>query len=176
MKATIVMCFAMLAMAFPLELPAAAGVVTFERSGGWEAFGGRSDNGRKLCGVSASGGGRWFSIKYFDADDHLTVQLSKDTWKVRNNTQIDILMKFDNESPWKARATAFHMNNGDAALQFTISSQQIRQWIREFRESYVLYVRFPNSKVEDWQADLTGTQQIADAMIQCLQVMSKPYK
>jgi hypothetical protein len=172
MKATIVMCFAALVMAFLLGLPVAAEVVTFERSGWWEAFGGRSDNGRKLCGVSVSGGGRWFSIKYFEGDPHLTVHLSKDTWKVRNDTQIDLLMKFDNESPWKARATAFHMNNGHAALQFTISSRQIRQWIGEFRESYVLYIRFPNSNVEDWQADLTGTQQIADALTRCLLVMS----
>jgi hypothetical protein len=173
MKATIVMCFAAFVMAYPLELPVAAETVTFERAGGWEAFGGRSYEGRKLCGVSVSGGGRWFSIKYFEGNAHLTVQLSKDTWKVRNGIQIDLLMHFDNESPWGARATTFHTNSGDAALQFTISSQQIRQWITEFRDSYVLYVRFPNSNVEDWQADLTGTPQIADAMIRCLLAMSK---
>jgi hypothetical protein len=172
MKAKMVLCVAMFLMVCLLELPADADVVILQRVSGWTAFGGRSDTGSKLCGVSARGGGRYFSIKYFENDDHLTVHLSKDTWKVRNGLHIDLTMQFDNESPWSARATTFHMNDSDAALQFTIGSQQMRQWIREFRGSAVLYIRFPNSDVEDWQADLSGTPQIADTMSQCLWAMS----
>ena len=171
-QAMIVACVAAFVMASLLGLPAAAEVVTFKRAGGWEAFGGRSNNGGKLCGMATSGGGRWFGIKYFEGAPSLTIQLSKNTWKVRPGTQIDVIMQFDNESPWKARATAFYMDYGDAALEFQINRQQLRQWINEFRESTLLYVRFPSSNVEDWQANLSGTQQIADAMGQCLQAMS----
>jgi hypothetical protein len=153
-------------------VPANADVVTFKRAGAWEAFGGRSSNNRRLCGVSVSGGGRWFSIKYFEGDSNLTVQLSKDTWTVRNGLQINLNMQFDNESPWRASATTFHMDDGDAALQFTIGRGDVTQWIREFRASDYLYIRFPDSDVEDWRADLTGTPQIADAFTQCLDIMS----
>ncbi len=176
MRMTIIpCCIAAFIMPCLLGSPADAKVVTLRQVGGWTAFGGLSENGRKLCGVSASGGGRWFSIKYFEGDSHLTIHLSKDTWKVRNGIQIDLVMQFDNESPWRASATTFHMNDGDAALEFTIGIKQIKQWISEFRDSYVLYIRFPNSSVEDWKADLTGTQQIADTMSQCLLAMSKSY-
>jgi hypothetical protein len=173
MKATIVAYVVAFLMACFLGPPVAAEVVTLKRAAGWDAFGGRSDSGRKLCGMSTRGGGRWFGIKYFEGDSNLTIQLSKNTWKVRKGTQIDITMQFDDESPWKARATAFYMDNGNAALEFQIGRKQIKQWISEFRESNILYVRFPTSNVEDWQADLSGTQEIADAMTQCLQAMSE---
>jgi hypothetical protein len=150
----------------------AAEVMTFKRAGGWEAFAGRSNDGRKLCGMAVSGGGRWFGVKYFEGNSSLTIQLSKNTWKVRSGEQIDVIMQFDNESLWKARATAFHMDDGDAALEFQIDSQQLSEWLDEFQESTILYVRFPSDNVEDWQADLSGTQQIAHAMGQCLQVIN----
>jgi hypothetical protein len=117
--------------------------------------------------TATSGGGRWFGIKYFEGVPSLAIQLSKKTWTVPPGTPIDVIRQFDNESPWKARATAFHMDSGDAALEFQINRQQLRPWISEFRESTLLYVRFPSSNVEDWQANLSGTQQIADAMGQC---------
>ncbi len=171
MKPIIGPCVLAFIVACLLGLPASAEVVTIKRAGGWEAFGGRATDGRKLCGVMASGGGRWFSIKYFQGDSNLTVQLSKDTWTVRNGTSIKVVMQFDDESPWRANATAFHMNSGDGALEFTVASDDVRQWINEFRASYTLYVRFPESDVEDWQADLTGTPEIADAMGECLTYM-----
>jgi hypothetical protein len=171
-QATIVACVAVFVMACLAGPLAAAEVVTFKRAGGWEAFGGHSNDSRKLCGMATSGGGRWFGIKYFEGYPSLTIQLSKNTWKVRPGAQIGVIMQFDNENLWKARATAFHMDNGDAALEFQINSQQLRQWINKFRESTILYVRFPTSNIEDWQANLSGTQQIADAMGKCLQVMN----
>jgi len=175
MKVTSMSCVAAFIMACLLGSSADAEVVTLKRVSGWTAFGGRSDNDRKLCGVLATGGGRFFSIKYFEGDSNLTIHLSKNTWKVGNNLQIDLTMQFDDESPWRARATTFHMNDGDAALEFNIGSKQISQWIREFRDSNVLYIRFPSSNIEDWQADLTGTRQIAETMAACLLEMSKSY-
>jgi len=171
MRSVIVPCIAAFALACFAASSVSAEVVTFKRSGGWEAFGGRSNDNRKVCGVSASGGGRWLGVKYYEGDDGLTLQLSKSTWTVRNGAQINIKMQFDYESPWTARARAFHMENGDGAIQFTVGRKQIPQWLKEFRDSNALYVRFPQSDVEDWQADLAGTEEIVDALGLCLQAM-----
>lgn len=154
-----------------LGVPAVAEVVTFIDASGWQAFGGNASDGRKLCGVSTNGGGRWLGVKYFDGDQNLTVQLSKDTWQVRKGAQVNVHMQFDSASPWKAVATAFYMGNGDGALQFQIGRKQIPTWISEFRESNVLYVSFPDNDVEDWQADLAGTVEIVEAMGLCLEAM-----
>ncbi len=152
---------------------ARAEVSTFARAGGWRAFGGTTNNGKLVCGVSTEGGGRWFGIKYFKDDDALTIQLSKDTWKVKDGTKIKIQMQFDRESPWTANATAFHMSDGDAALEFEVPSRMVNQWLTEFRRSNSLFVRFPESNVDDWRAGLAGTSEIADRMGDCLRAMAK---
>jgi hypothetical protein len=171
MRVSVATCMVALALVGLSASPAAAEIVTFKRSAGWEAFGGRSTDNRKLCGISASGGGRWFGVKYFEGDDNLTIQLSKNTWTVKNGAQIDIAMQVDREGPWTASATAFHMDGGDGAIEFTIGRKQINEWFNELRYGNTLYVRFPRSDVEDWQADLSGTQEIVDAMGECLQAM-----
>ncbi len=150
-----------------------ADVTTFAHVGAWEAFGGLTNDGTPVCGVSAEGGGRWFGLKYFKGDDSLTIQLSKDSWKVKNGTKITVTMQIDDEDPWRASATAFHMNDGDAALQFSIGSGQLAQWMQEFRGGNTLFIRFPNDNVEDWRADLTGSDAIGDAMTRCLRAMGE---
>lgn len=150
---------------------AVAEVVTFKESSGWEAFGGLDRDGRKLCGVSTNGGGRWLGVKYFDGSSNLTVHLSNDAWEVRKGAQVNVNMQFDNATPWSAVATAFYMKDGDGALEFQIGSEHIKTWLSEFRYSNVLYVRFPDNDVEDWQADLDGTVEIVDAMGTCLDAM-----
>jgi hypothetical protein len=152
---------------------AGAEVTTFARAGGWRAFGGTTDSGKMVCGVSTQGGGRWFGIKYFHNDDALTIQLSKDTWKVKDGVKVRVEMQFDRETPWTARATSFHMRDGDAALEFEVPSRAIGQWLSEFRRSNTLYVRFPDSNVDDWRAGLAGTSEIADRMGDCLRAMRK---
>lgn len=155
------------------SLAAQAEVRTFARSGGWQAFGGTADNKKMMCGVSTEGGGRWLGVKYFENDTALTIQLSKDTWSVKPGTRVKVTMRFDRESPWSATATAFRMSDGDAALEFEVPSRMIGQWLAEFRRSNTLIVGFPESSVEDWRADLAGTDAIADRMGECLRAMSK---
>jgi hypothetical protein len=171
MRATIAVCLVVWAVLSP-PMPANAEVTPILSLGGWEVFAGRSDDGRPLCGMSTQGGGRWLGIKHFKGDSTVVVQLSEATWRVADNVQVAVLMQFDNDSPWRATAASFHSSNGDGVLQFPIYRQQFVQWIEEFKKSDILYVRFPNEEnIEDWQADLSSTAQIADAWALCLVAM-----
>ncbi len=154
-----------------LAAPASAEVQTYARAGAWEAFGGSSNNGQKVCGVSTSGDGKYIGVKYYKGDSSLTIQLSNTSWKVTDGTKVAVTMKFDGQSPWRARATAYHMSDGDAALQFEIDEDQLGRWMAEFRQSYFLIIGFPNDKVDDWRANLRGTSSIADSMSECLRWM-----
>jgi hypothetical protein len=80
-------------------------------------------------------------------------------------------MQFDNNSPWSATATAFHLKDGRAALDFSISAQYVDRWIEEFAAGDVLYIRFPGSDVEEWEANLRGTRTIARTLAQCINEM-----
>ena len=160
------------AMALPAG-GANAEVKTFATAGGWSAFGGTSNNDRMMCGVSTSGGGRWFGVKYFQNNDYLVVQLSKKSWTVKDGTKINVKMQFDRETPWTVKATAFHMSDGDAALEFQIARTEIATWVNEFSGGNNLYIRFPDSDVEDWKANLAGTNTISNRFGECLNAMAR---
>jgi len=166
-------CAAVLAMTCLWGDVHAQEVRTLAESAGWSAYRGTTSSGQRICGMAASGGGRWIGIKYFEGDSRITIQLSKDTWKVRNGLDVKVTMQFDDLDPWSATANSFHMDDGDGALQFGIGSRNIGQFAMEFVRSNTLYVRFPNQDtIGDWQVDLEGTPQVTLAWARCLKSLA----
>ncbi len=163
---------AALALALALISPALAEVVVFARAGAWEAFGGRTEDGKRLCGISTSGQGMWLGVKYFRGDDGFTVQFSSTDWKVKDGEKVKLTMRFDRLSPWSGAATGFHMSDGDAALELEIPADKLTPWLREFRQSNTLLVAFPEAPdVADWKVSLAGTTAITDRLIACMDAM-----
>lgn len=159
----------LLALATP---PALAEVVTLYRAGAWQAFGGTTDAGKPLCGMSTSGGGSWFGVKYFKNDDGFTVQLSSTDWKVKKGEEVKMTMRFDRLSPWSGTATGFIMSDGDAALELEIPATKLAAWLREFRGANKLEVGFPDAPdVDDWTVNLSGTTAVSDRMVACMNLM-----
>jgi hypothetical protein len=161
---------AVLALFLALAPAAApAQVAVFARAGAWEAFGGTTDDGKRLCGISTSGEGSWLGVKYFKGDNGFTIQLSSTDWTVKDGEQVKVVMRFDRLSPWAGAATGFHMSDGDAALELEVPADKLALWLREFRQSNTLLVEFPEAPdVEDWKVDLAGTTAITDRMIACM--------
>lgn len=152
--------------------PAIAEVVTFARAGAWQAFGGSTDDGKKLCGISTSGEGMWLGVKYFKGDNGFTIQLSSNDWKLTDGEKVKLTMHFDRLFPWSGSATGFHMSDGDAALEFEIPADKLGTWLREFRQSNQLLVGFPDAPdVEDWKVSLSGTTAITDRLVACMDAM-----
>ena len=141
------------------------------RSGAWQAFGGTTNNGRPVCGMSSSGNGKYFGLKFFSGEETLTVQLGNDKWKVKDKTKVKIQMRFDNESPWNATAIGMHFSDGDAGLEFDISRKQLDVFIREFRNSNQISIRFPDEDVSDWHGSLAGTDSVANGFMRCVRDM-----
>ena len=152
--------------------PAMADTKVFARSGIWEAYNGTSSDGTKVCGISASGGGRWFGFKYFAGDDEFTVQMSKDTWDIPKGLKVSVALTFDDETPWKAQATGFKMSDGDAALQFGIPFKRATSFLKEFQAADTMVVEFPSQKaLKAWEADMKGSHNIVEQFGKCLQRM-----
>ncbi len=152
--------------------PAMADTKVFSRSGIWEAYSGTSNDGTKVCGISASGGGRWFGFKYFAGDDEFTVQLSKDTWDIPKGLKVSVTLTFDDETPWKAQGTGFEMQDGDAALQFEVPFKQATKFLKEFQAADAIVIEFPSRKaLKAWEADMKGSHNIVEQFGKCLQRM-----
>src|SRR5579872_6138525 len=87
------------------------------RTGAWQAFGGTTEDGQPVCGISSSGAGKYFGLKYFAGDNTLTIQLGNNAWTLKNKIKVKVRMQFDNNSPWNATGTGMHFSGGDAGLQ-----------------------------------------------------------
>jgi hypothetical protein len=138
------------------------------RIGAWEAFGGTTDNGRPLCGVSSSGSGKYFGVKYFSGADTLTIQLGNDRWTLKNNIKIKVQLQFDDEAPWSGNATGIHFSDGDAGLEFNINRNQLDQFLKEFRDANGISVSFPGEDVSDWHGSLEGTAVVSNTFSRCI--------
>ena len=68
-------------------------------------------------------------------------------------------------------ATGMHFGGGDAGLEFSVNRNQLEQFIREFRGSSELQIRFPESNANSWRADLAGTGTITESLAQCMRAM-----
>ena len=137
---------AVLAM-FAAALALLAGSVTFAQTntiasvGFWKAFAGKSNNGKALCGMSSEGKAIFFSIKVYQGNDEMTVQLSAKSWKI---------------------------NDGDAGLEFVVALKNLEKFLTEFAASNTLRISFDGSDAQNWTLDLTGTAAVTSAFSDCV--------
>jgi hypothetical protein len=165
------LALAAFATLFVMSHAARADVETIKRAGAWEAFGGTSNSGRPVCGVSSTGAGKYFGLKYFSGERTLTIQLGSKDWRIKNGATQNVMMQIDTESPWQAVATGMHFSDGDAGLEFNIRRKEVDKFMAEFRDGNQLFVRFPGSSVTDWRANLDGSDVISDTFLGCLKAM-----
>ena len=151
--------------------PSLADTEVLARVGAWQAFGGTTRDGQPVCGMSSSGNGRYFGIKYFSGDKTLTIQLGNKQWSLKDNIKVKVQMQFDRASPWNATGTGMHFGDGDAGWNFRINREQLGQFITEFRNAHRIAVRFPNDNVSDWNGSLEGTDLIANNFQRCMKNM-----
>jgi hypothetical protein len=153
--------------------PAAGEAATqvFSRAGAWEAFGGTSNNGRPVCGISSRGTGKYFGLKYFGGDVSFTIQLGSSSWRVQTGSRQPVVLRFDRASPWNGLATGIHFGDGEAGLEFSIRRGQLDQFMREFRGASELIIEFPRSNANGWRAALRGTDVISDSLVRCIRAL-----
>lgn len=147
---------------------AQADTKTIATAGAWKAFGGTTEKGVLLCGISTSAKGLFFSLKVYKGDDDMTVQLGSSDWKIKDGAKQKLAMRFDRETPWNATATGFHFSDGDAGLEFIVKLKNLETFITEFAKGQKLRIVFEGSNVDSWSADLTGTAAVTNAFADCI--------
>lgn len=148
---------------------ASAETKTIATAGYWKAFGGTSEDGKAVCGMSTSGKAMFFSVKIYKGDDDMTVQLGSSEWKIKDGAKQKLAMRFDKESPWNATATGFQFSDGDAGLEFMVKLKNLESFLTDFVKSKKLRITFEGSDVDSWSADLGGTESVISAFADCVQ-------
>src|SRR6266550_3093803 len=122
----------------------------------------------KSAGVSTSGTGKYFSLDYFNSDNTLTAQLGARDWRFENSIKTSVTMQVDGDTPWRAVGTGIHFSDGDAGLWFEIDRNQLDRFMNEFRGGDEPILRFPDSDVSDWRANLSGSSRASESFLRCI--------
>ncbi len=159
-----------------LAMPSLAETEVTARAGDWEAFSGttvpKPGSGKKaqrVCGVSQSmADDRYVSIKFFEGDTTFTLQIGWKQWRINDGDKQEVAVTMDNNPAWTTKeATGMHFNDGDAGLELTVKSNQLNDFMQEFRNSGSMRFRFPGSGARDWNVSLTGSGAVTDAFDRC---------
>lgn len=150
---------------------AGAKTSTLAQQGSWEAFGGTSSKGQGVCGVSSEQSGRYFGVKLFAGDNTFTIQLGTHPWQVTNGEKLGVVMRFDNNSPWRATGTGMHFDDGDAGLEFTVNRSELDRFGAEFRGSSLLRIQFEGLRFPEWLMALEGTLAVNGAFQNCTKTL-----
>ena len=136
-----------------------------QRSGYWTAFGGTDDAGERLCGIVATGEeGRVFTIKRWADQDHFTLQIFKESWRIPKGVEIPVRLRFDNMETWSALADALPPDG----IALTVADNRGEAFLREFAMASRFEMSFPEGNETDWSGNLTGSAAITMAFLDCV--------
>jgi len=148
---------------------AAAETRALAASGSWKAFGGTSNNGTGVCGISGSPGKRYFGLKQFADTDTFEVQMQMP--QVTDKAQIPLTLKFDANGTWSATGYGFHFADGDPGINFPVNRSQADRFAHEFKSSSQLTIRFGSGGYQPWIMGLEGTMAVSNAFQNCMRAL-----
>jgi hypothetical protein len=139
-------------------------------AGLWSAYGGTTDDGRSICGITTLGPtGKRISIQQTSGQTDIDVLLRKDSWTIPPNTPLDIAVQFDSGGSFSGRA----MGEGPQ-LVLGMSFAQSVPFMRGVRDGSVIEVTFPNGNEPIWAGGLGGSSKAIDLFNRCRSAMVGP--
>ena len=140
-------------------VPAAwAQTTILARSGVWEVFEGKTDQGgRDVCGIAAQVGERYFGLKLFGGNETFSIQLGGRGLPVEKGQKVDMTLRFDANALWRSAPIGFRFSDGDPGLETKIHRSELEKFFSEFRNSNELRLQFSNLNTVDWVLPLNGT-------------------
>lgn len=140
---------------------------TLAEAGGWKAFGGTTNKGVPVCGISTGQQDVYFGLKFFSGEQTFTVQISAKDWTVKNGQKYRLTMRFDQHDEWAATGAGMHFNDGDPGLEYDIREGELDNFAREFGSSRRLRLHFRDGGMQDWSLDLNGVGDVRDKFEDC---------
>jgi hypothetical protein len=137
------------------------------KSGSWEAFGGTTDKGTPVCGISSSPEKKYFGLKQFADRDTFTIQISDKSWSIKDKSKYAVSMRLDRNKLWTANASGMHFSDGDPGLEYDIRRTELRKFNKEFGSSDKLKLMFANG-METWNLDLAIARKVSAEFAACI--------
>ncbi|MDR3535358.1 MAG: hypothetical protein P4L71_02540 [Acetobacteraceae bacterium] len=151
--------------AFLVGGAAAADLVTYYHAGAWDAFSGRGDDGRLVCGIGNTNpaDGRRLMLRFTIGGEDVTFSATKPAWTIPANTPAPVVMQVGLDTPWTQQAT------GNAQMMsWTLDRTAIQAFDAQFRRASSMTLTFPDGNEPPWTVPLTGSTAISNAFGRCI--------
>ena len=149
--------------ALAVSLPASADVRVLATAGLWTAYGGTSGDNKAVCGLSTDGAEtRRIAIQQNAGVNGLELRLTKDSWSIPANTQVELQVQFD-----RYPLVAMQAAGLDHALVATMTFEQSLPFMRGVRAGRQIQVYFPSGNEPPWTGGLVGSARALNAFNAC---------
>lgn len=133
------------------------------QNGYWSNATGYSEANRPMCSMQETGDNRYLFVKWFDGDDHLSIHIMKNSWKIPSGTRMNVSIQIDHAAPFIANAI------GDKDLiQFTIRGDDLKNFLDEIRFGNSMTINFIDGNEGAWSANLLGGNQAVINLMKCI--------
>jgi hypothetical protein len=151
-------------------MAARAQIQTYYHAGVWDAFSGRTDTGRAVCGVGNTNPAdrRRLSIRFDIGGTDTVFSASKPTWSIPDNTRVTVVMQVGLNPPWTAQATGHGQT-----IDWPLDRDTIQPFDRQFRASSSMTLTFPDGNEPPWTILLAGSSAISDAFGRCVRDLTR---
>lgn len=155
------------AAALALTSSAQAAMLDYTRIGAWTAARGLNDAGVPMCSIrTAVARDRTVYVKWQPGSgDTVYLQLIKTSWRVPQGVAMPIDIAFDNGTSFSGEATGISIASG---IEVAISADDRLRFLRQFTDAWRMSVGFPGGNERTWVADLTGSEAITQAFLDCI--------
>src|SRR5262249_55961576 len=135
----------------------------------------RSTDGFPMCvmtGKASSGG--FLMVKY--SNERFFVDLSKASWKIPINTEVNVSVQLDSEAARNGTAVARSRSMSLPAIDLIISipDDKVKGYLESFAAASRATVSFLQGNEPTWTVDLTGTREAMTAFNRCVSGLPAP--
>jgi hypothetical protein len=152
--------------------PVAAQVRNIAGSGSWVAFTGKANDGKPVCGMTASNTttGRFINIKWFKGNKHLTLQAFAKGWNLPVGVQMPVHVNFD-ESDERREFVGIGNKGGKSTydfVEFRLHGDFFTDFMEEVGGANRMIITFPDGNELPWAVDMTGSRDISRVFTNCI--------
>ncbi|MFL1463138.1 hypothetical protein ACI6QG_13095 [Roseococcus sp. DSY-14] len=146
--------------------PALAQTSRLGGAGAWEAYGGRSQDGTRLCGMTVSNANRSRSLhfKWYMGTPGFVVQAFGQGWRIPPGTTLRVTLAVDGNPPWTTQGAT---GNG-TMVQWRVQGDAFRPFTNQFRAGSRMTVAFPDGSETPWSVSLAGSSATLDLFTRCV--------
>lgn len=142
----------------------AAELATYYHVGSWDAFSGRAEDGRYVCGIgNTNPDGRRFTLRFVIGGGEVLFSAIKPSWNIPADTQVPVVMQIGLDTPWTVQA-----RGSEHSLNWTLDRSAVQAFDEQFRRAISMTLSFPDGNEQPWSVPLNGSTAVSNAFGRCI--------